>query len=311
MLSSMTPYGRRLDVDRRQVRLELCRHCTAIVNVSDLCEAERPEGNRALQSDSSKEFYAVTQDVVDSFAQRLVGARLSLDFLLSNVAQGFEPRVFADVGAGYGFTAAAATERFDRVYAIDYNTVALEALRSHFPKPERLHIRATLEETEEPFDAVMLWHVLEHCEDAVGFLRDIGSKLRPGGTVFVQCPMYRDPYVVFTHFTFHNETSLRTMCLTAGLRCDHVWFDVDNQFITCLATRPLHGNDLPDVPKGERYLGTDDYRNRLATLEAERVGLEERCISLESATSEILASTSWRLTSPLRRLVSALRVGRT
>jgi MPBQ/MSBQ methyltransferase len=40
------------------------------------------------------------------------------------------------------------------------------------------------------FDAVTLWNVLEHIEDAGALLRSVDRLLRPGGQVFMICPNY-------------------------------------------------------------------------------------------------------------------------
>lgn len=42
-----------------------------------------------------------------------------------------------------------------------------------------------------PFDAVTLWNVLEHIEDASSLLGDVDRLLAPGGQVFVVCPNYQ------------------------------------------------------------------------------------------------------------------------
>jgi SAM-dependent methyltransferase len=40
------------------------------------------------------------------------------------------------------------------------------------------------------FDAVAMWHVLEHVPDPAGFMRDATSVLQPGGLVFIEVPNF-------------------------------------------------------------------------------------------------------------------------
>ena len=42
-----------------------------------------------------------------------------------------------------------------------------------------------------PFDAVTLWNVLEHIEDAGNLLNDVDKLLAPGGQIFIVCPNYQ------------------------------------------------------------------------------------------------------------------------
>lgn len=41
-----------------------------------------------------------------------------------------------------------------------------------------------------PFDAVTLWNVLEHIEDATALLEDVDRLLAPGGQILIVCPNY-------------------------------------------------------------------------------------------------------------------------
>ncbi|MBR0704819.1 class I SAM-dependent methyltransferase [Bradyrhizobium diazoefficiens] len=47
-----------------------------------------------------------------------------------------------------------------------------------------------MERTGGTFDAVTLWNVLEHIDDAAALLRSVDRLLKPGGQVFIVCPNY-------------------------------------------------------------------------------------------------------------------------
>jgi len=80
------------------------------------------------------------------------------------------------------------------------------------------------------YDLVVAAHVLEHLADPLAVVRDLRSRLRPDGRLFVEVPMEiwgRPPLHAepVTHVNFFTRTSLRYLLEAAGLtvlRCRYV-----------------------------------------------------------------------------------------
>lgn len=99
-----------------------------------------------------------------------------------------EPRIL-DIGAGYGHILHALGALFPggSLSAIEFSNVCVEHLRS-------LGITVYAEPAEdvlprlEQFDVIVMSHVLEHFLDPRAMLRLIGSRLKPGGVLYVEVP---------------------------------------------------------------------------------------------------------------------------
>lgn len=70
---------------------------------------------------------------------------------------------------------------------------------------------------KEPFDAILLAHVLEHVTDPADLLASYLPHLRSGGTVFVICPQERGFASDPTHVHFLDGPALQAVARTAGL----------------------------------------------------------------------------------------------
>jgi SAM-dependent methyltransferase len=93
-----------------------------------------------------------------------------------------------EIGCSWGGFLAAATESGWEACGVDLSTEATAHAR------ERLGLQAfagSLEESpfgEGGFDAVVMWHVIEHQRDPRGFLRSCASRLKPGGVLLLTTP---------------------------------------------------------------------------------------------------------------------------
>ena len=128
-----------------------------------------------------------------------------------------------DVGCGIGRN----LETLGRgSVGVDHNAVAVEVAR------RRGVVALTVEEwerselrTQESFDGILLAHVIEHMDAAVGLslLQEYLPYLRPGGKVFLVCPQERGYDSDPTHVRWTTGDDLVELARTAGLRPDP-WF---------------------------------------------------------------------------------------
>ncbi|WP_158266290.1 methyltransferase domain-containing protein [Allosphingosinicella deserti] len=120
--------------------------------------------------------------------------------------RGGERARLLDVGGGYGFFGAAmAAVRPDvDTLVLEPSAKRAEMGRSHFEQrsdpafsPPTFEVGllddAFVEQHRASFDAVTLWHVLEHVEDPAGLLERAGALLNPnGGTLWIEVPNLDD-----------------------------------------------------------------------------------------------------------------------
>lgn len=93
-----------------------------------------------------------------------------------------------ELGASYGHSLALARERGWEVAGVELSPTASEHARSHF----RLNV-FTCDLADAPlepgsFDAVIMWHVLEHVRDPRDQLMHLATLLKPGGMLGLRVP---------------------------------------------------------------------------------------------------------------------------
>ncbi len=89
------------------------------------------------------------------------------------------------------------------------------------------------------FDAVTMWHVLEHVHDLHGYINQIKSLLKPGGKLFIAVPNYTccdediykeywAAYDVPRHLYHFSPVSMKELLELHGLTVDSIkpmWYD--------------------------------------------------------------------------------------
>ena len=95
--------------------------------------------------------------------------------------------VLMDIGAGTGDFVKHAQDRGWEAYGVEPNETARE--RAH-NKGVPVYSRITVQQ-EAIYDAITLWHVLEHLPDLDKEIRTISNTLKPGGWLILAVPNYK------------------------------------------------------------------------------------------------------------------------
>ena len=133
-----------------------------------------------------------------------------------------------DIGGGNGFVASA-------LQSAGYETVVVEPGESGASKAATRNIPnvicAALQDAQfkrGSLPAVGLFDVVEHIEDDVSFMQEIGALLAPGGRVYLTVPAYQwlwsDADDAAGHFRRHTTASMTTLLQRAGLGVDYATY---------------------------------------------------------------------------------------
>ena len=233
---ALAPFEQRLDPHGVAYDLWLCLNCHAILNATHLRMIYSGAEFLAEQSGTSDEFYAVDDDYLDTVPETIDNCGF-IDFLF-NMYPEQSNKVLIDFGAGRGILSGAAAKRFDKVYAAELSLNVLKKVHAAMPGRDRIIPTDDYLGIPDRFDSIASMHVLEHLPNMREILDNLVSQLNPNGTLFFQVPMLRRDYLVNVHYTFFSETSARWLCRDLGLETIGVWFDLNLDFLTCIARKP-------------------------------------------------------------------------
>lgn len=143
-----------------------------------------PQGEKGVIYD--EDFYTgqnMVKDTADGVQECVSKVRLVQRFVRSGR--------LLDIGCGLGYFLEAARRRGFSVFGMEGAGFAMEYVHREFGIPV---VPAPVETTtleEGTFDAVTLWHVIEHLPDPLAALRKIRSLLRDGGILIMETRNYR------------------------------------------------------------------------------------------------------------------------
>jgi 2-polyprenyl-3-methyl-5-hydroxy-6-metoxy-1,4-benzoquinol methylase len=124
-----------------------------------------------------------------------------------------------DAGCGEGFGTVLLAETARSVLAVDYSATAIAAARAAHARPN-LEFRQldlySLPTLDRRFDLITNFQVLEHLTEPIGFLRALGSVLKPDGMLMLTTPnrlttVSENPYHVREYTAEELRELLRTL----------------------------------------------------------------------------------------------------
>jgi SAM-dependent methyltransferase len=93
-----------------------------------------------------------------------------------------------ELGASYGHSLAAARQRGWDVVGVELSPTAAKHARTHFGLTVFNCDLADAPLAEQSFDAVIMWHVLEHVRNPKSHLLQLAALLKPGGVLGLRVP---------------------------------------------------------------------------------------------------------------------------
>ena len=145
------------------------------------------------------------------------------------------PGKVLDVGCGRGLLLRAFRERGWQVDGTELSESAAAFARDVLKIPVKVAPVLSLPWPDGTFDAVSMWHVLEHVPDPVAALREAARVLRQEGVLFAGAPNFGSPEARWTrdkwfhldvprHLTHLTQESLGSALATAGFVIRRVSF---------------------------------------------------------------------------------------
>lgn len=143
-----------------------------------------------------------------------------------------------DVGCGTGAFLHTMKKAHWKITGLEPDETAREkAWELHGIQPEPAEVFYTL--PVQSFDAITLWHVLEHVHDLQGYMDQLKKLLRPGGKLFIAVPNYTSydaqyykeswaAYDVPRHLYHFSPGSMKKLFIAHGMKVaimKPMWYD--------------------------------------------------------------------------------------
>lgn len=167
---------------------------------------------------------------------------------------GKDTGVLLDVGAGTGAFAATMKKNGWEVTGLEPDDTARANAQRHYElslqAPDMLYQLPSAK-----FDAITLWHVLEHVHDLHGYLDTFQRILKPGGSLFIAVPNYTSydaqhygpywaAYDVPRHLYHFSPASMQQLAQKHGFRIHRfcpMWFD--SYYVSMMSERYESGKN--------------------------------------------------------------------
>ncbi|HEU5292639.1 MAG TPA: class I SAM-dependent methyltransferase [Cyclobacteriaceae bacterium] len=110
--------------------------------------------------------------------------------------------------------------------------------------------------TDQKFDIITAWHVLEHVPDLVQTVQKLKSHLKKGGTIFIAVPNYQSPdaeiykehwagFDVPRHLWHFSKKSMNTLLSSADLKLtDTIPMKLDAYYVSLLSEKYKNNNQV-------------------------------------------------------------------
>jgi SAM-dependent methyltransferase len=242
-----------------EVRLNNCRICAANAVVEFVlgstkllhCQVCDAVYNASAPSAEELKTYYEQEYIIESSAADAAAAehrrlfrlpeqiKLTADIAKLNPA----PASVLDIGCERGFF-------LDEVRRYGYKVKGVEpsSAAREYCKKIGIDAVASLDQTNEQFDVIVMWHSLEHFPNPMQTIQDIRSRLAEGGVLLVRVPAFDSKprkilgqrWIWFqpkNHYFHYTETSLRKLFELNGLDVVQLRMQRPNDHLTSMSYR--------------------------------------------------------------------------
>jgi len=127
-----------------------------------------------------------------------------------------------DIGTGNGEFLKISKNYFNQVSGVEPNKYQFSLLSNYFKMYQKI------ESIKETYSVITLFHVLEHVEDQINFLRKIKDRLKKNGTLYIEVPHAEDAmlqhkayrkFVLWSeHRVLHTKFSIKKLLSYLGFK---------------------------------------------------------------------------------------------
>ena len=129
----------------------------------------------------------------------------------------YKNKVICDFGCGDGYFLKSIKNVAKKLYGVELNLKNIKSLNKY-----RFTVKQNINDIDDNFDTVFLFHVLEHLPNAIDVLKSLKLKLKKNGKIIIEVPHAKDflldkyanrDFIDFTlwsqHLILHTKESLR------------------------------------------------------------------------------------------------------
>lgn len=253
---TFTPYLRCVDhtVSHETFQLVQCRTCEFILT------SPHPDNGSLSKYYLSDEYISHSNrsaTLIDKVYQ--FSRNISLRWKINLVrCDSRETKRILDFGCGTGeFLNAAKTNGF-KVSGVEPSDIA----RSQASKLTNERIRESIDEVEDVFDVITLWHVIEHVPDLNALIEKLKSRLAKNGTMFIAVPnhlsldakLYKElwaGYDVPRHLWHFSRSTMTKLLTKHSLKVESVIpMKLDSFYVSMLSEKYIRKrNSIPGLIK--------------------------------------------------------------
>lgn len=147
-----------------------------------------------------------------------------------------------EVGGGIGTFTELLTEKADKITSLEIDKEYLQQLRSKFKNNKKIKVssldltkKADNQKLKGKFDLIIMINVLEHIKNHQQILKNLSSKLKPSGKLFIFVPAHQELYSDWDesvgHFRRYSNEQLTKLAEKANLKVKQVnYFNVTGAF---------------------------------------------------------------------------------
>lgn len=205
----------------------------------------------------------VVRDVAQEKDEKINRCKKEIEFINNLYKDGLK-RNFLDLGCGHGFVSSAIDDKQWNKYGLEaYSKKAVQAAEKYISHVHFGPLQPDIY-SEKFFDLILNYHVIEHVEDPIEFIKNIHKILKTHGHLVISTPnfdsgaarRFKDKYRMLhspTHISLFSDFGLKQMLEDFGFIVDYIdypffeteYFTKENLlrlFDTSKISPPFYGN---------------------------------------------------------------------